>query len=194
MLIFLFGDPASEAVEPDQIIDNEIIYTNTENQAQIMSNVWKKVFSKNKGKKYANNQNVKLVQDWFNNFKNNLQKDLDMQINKLEINHPITRPIIIEELNNSINLTKDKSPGATDIRITKIQLLPIKCKIALLNILNAILASCHIPYILRNEIMIFIDKPNSHFTLAYFKSDLTFFLVLLIYFDVDRTSLRRQYM
>ena len=85
MLIFLFGDPASEAVEPDQIIDNEIIYTNTENQAQIMSNVWKKVFSKNKGKKYANNQNVKLVQDWFNNFKNNLQKDLDMQINKLKL-------------------------------------------------------------------------------------------------------------
>ena len=33
-----------------------------------------------------------------------------------------------------------------------------------------------------------------HFTLAYFKSDLTFFHIKIIYFDVDRTLLWRHYM
>ena len=54
-LILIFGDPS--IIEPDQIDHNnkQLIYTNPEKQAEVMSKVWSSIFHKNTGRKYAKN-------------------------------------------------------------------------------------------------------------------------------------------
>ena len=137
----------------------ERIVTNNEEQAKIMSDTWSKIFKENKDPTFEN-KNTQLVEKWFEENKHKFKADELIDLSLLPNDHPIMRPISIQELNIAIKTTRNKAPGPSNISIIQIKNLPINCRKIILNIHNGILTSKYYPYVLTLIKMIFIGKPN----------------------------------
>ena len=139
--------------------ETEIITDHAE-QVNTMSTVWENVFQENESEEYENNANINSVNNWYNTHENLFIQREYIDYNLLKEDHPILRPIEMNELNNAIKATRDKAPGPTGIRIKQIKYLPRNCKEIMLNIYNAITVTKFYPTPLEKMYMIFIKKPN----------------------------------
>ena len=137
----------------------EEIITNTEEQAKLMSNTWKNVFQENQDPHYENNNTVKVNQ-WYEENKDKFKYQEIINTNTLPEDHPLLRPITMQELNIAIKSTQNKAPGPSNISIILIKNLPKNCRQIILNIHNGILCTKYYPIILMKIKMIFINKPN----------------------------------
>lgn len=129
----------------------------------LLSNTWSNIFKPNEGPIFQNN-NTKRVSNSFQEIKPQLSFNKIVNFNLLIPNHPLTRPIELEEISNSIKTTKDKAPGLTGIMIKQIKYLPANCLKIINNIYNSILSSRYFPTICKKEKLIFIHKTNKDAT------------------------------
>ena len=137
----------------------EEIITNIEEQAKLMSNVWKNVFQENQDPHYQNNNTIRINQ-WYEDNIDKFKHQEIININALPKEHPLLRPITMQELNIAIKTTPNKAPGPSNISIILIKNLPKNCRQIILNIHNGILCTKYYPTILMKIKMIFINKPN----------------------------------
>lgn len=137
--------------------------TDAKQQANFMSQEWTKVFTDNKGPEF-NNINTALVNEWFCTIKPLLTKHNIVDKSLLIEDHPLMRPVTVTEIRNSLAYTKNKAPGISGIYVHQLKNLPANCYHIIENIYNAILASHHIPSVLENIKMIFLNKPNKDAT------------------------------
>ena len=155
----LTNDENEDSEDEDYGEITERIITNNEEQAKIMSDTWSKIFKENKDPTFEN-KNTQLVEKWFEENKHKFKADELIDLRLLPNDHPIMRPISIQELNIAIKTTRNKAPGPSNISIIQIKNLPINCRKIILNIHNGILTSKYYPYVLTLIKMIFIGKPN----------------------------------
>ena len=137
----------------------EEIITNTDEQAKLMSNTWKNVFKENQDPHY-DNENTNKINKWYEENIDKFQHEEIINTNTLQDDHPLLRPITIQELNIAIKSTQNKAPGPSNISIILIKNLPKNCRQIILNIHNGILCTKYYPTILMKIKMIFLNKPN----------------------------------
>ena len=113
--------------------DQYEIIEDSREQANIMSSLWNDIFQDHEGAEF-NNENTRMVENWFNSICNNLTQSDIIHSDQLPPDHPLRRPINITELNNAIVHTKDKTPGPSNISLKQIKYLPINCKHIIINI------------------------------------------------------------
>ena len=140
-------------------ITTEII-TDKKEQAIAMSEAWAPIFTENISADYENNLNIQKINEWYDNHEHLFIQNDFIDYNLLKQDHPILRPFTMNELNNTIKRTRDKTPGPSGIRLNQIKLLPTNCKEIILNIYNAIIVTKYYPNPLEKINMIFIPKPN----------------------------------
>ena len=135
------------------------ILTNPEDQANLISKTWSKVFENNKGNEYVNNNTRKVLQ-WFNKEKRNLEHTTTINLDNLKQDHPLLRPIEEEEFSSILAKLKDKSPGPDTITSNVLQAIPQNYKHAIIQTYNAVIASKYWPSSSKIANTIFIKKPN----------------------------------
>ena len=85
-----------------------------------MSNTWKNVFQENQDPHYENNNTVKVNQ-WYEENKDKFKYQEIINTNTLPEDHPLLRPITMQELNIAIKSTQNKAPGPSNISIILIK-------------------------------------------------------------------------
>ena len=148
-----------DSEESDFGEEREISITNPKEQAELMSNTWRKVFKPQKGQEFSN-ANTKMVKAWFTQTRPRLNPKPVINFNNLIEDHPIMRPIDPQEITSSIAYTKNKAPGLSGITPQQIKALPKNCRTILREIYNSMLATSSFPDILLLIKMIFIHKPG----------------------------------
>ena len=139
----------------------ETIVTNKQDQANLMSKVWKEIFTDNetteKGKK-----NIEKVQRWFEDNRNAFnQKDI-IDFNLLPEGHPLMRPFDAEEICTAIKKSRNRAPGPSGISFIQLKILPPNCIVTLIQIFNGILCTNYFPTPTEIMSLIFIPKPNKN--------------------------------
>ena len=156
-----------------KIINNQIAPNNTNNnnanqsvkitdpqeQADLMSSIWSDTFKDHEDPKF-DNPNTRKVDAWFHEKINLFQPSNIIKINSLPSNHPLRRPIKINELNNAILNSRDKAPGPSSLTLKQFKYLPTNCKTIMINIYNGIISTNYFPKFSRKMTLIFINKPG----------------------------------
>ena len=155
--------PTIKMLKTDVTLDNgqieTIKYTNAQDQAELMSTTWRNIFKENPCHD-INNENIKMVDNWYSNFESNLQKEEYINYDNLIPDHPLMRPFSLEEINSVIAKSKNKAPGLSNITYLQLKLTPKNCRQILVVIYDSILCTNHFPQILHKIKMVFIQKPN----------------------------------
>ena len=133
--------------------------TDPQEQADLMSSTWSKVFQPQKGPEFHNN-NTKMVELWYKLTKPKLRSKTTINFDELIPDHPLMRPIEQLEVNSSIAHTKNKAPGISGITPQQIKALPSNCRVILKEIYDSILATGQFPDKPMIIKMIFIRKPG----------------------------------
>ena len=141
--------------------EQTINVTNPQDQADLMSYTWKKIFKPQEGPEF-NNQNTRGVKLWYELKKEELKPKNIINFNNLIEGHPLLRPITADEVNTSIALTKNKAPGISGIIPQQIKLLPQNCRDNIKEIYNSIIATSRYPDIIMVIKMIFLNKPGKN--------------------------------
>ena len=136
----------------------EIIITDKKEQAQLMSKTWESVFKDNESD--DDNENVRKIEDWFNENKVRLEQIEEIDHSRLIENHPLLRPFTSSEICNALKLAKNKAPGDSRISFIQLKNLPSNCIKTLVQIFNSILCTFYYPSITEIISMIFIPKPS----------------------------------
>ena len=156
-----------DTIENDDSEDSDfgeeqtVLVTDPQLQADLMSKTWRKVFKPNIGPEF-NNRNTRGVKLWYDLHKQDLIPKNIINFNNLIEDHPILRPIVLDEVNTSIALTKNKAPGLSGIIPQQIKLLPQNCRENLKEIYNSIIATSKYPEIIMKIKMIFLNKPGKN--------------------------------
>ena len=87
-----------------------------------------------------------------------------MDLQRLSVDHQLTRKIELPELRTAINMTKNTAPGKSQINKKQICMLPEKGIILLLNIYNAMLSTGYFPTKFKEAAITMIHKPGKQGT------------------------------
>lgn len=131
------------------------------NQAKLMSKSWAKIFTPNSDQQF-DNPHTRDIKAWYENIKPSLQPHLIIDKSNLIADHPLWRPITTTEILNCFTSTPNKAPGLSKISFFQLKNLPSNCIRIVENIYNSIISAKHIPSILENIKMIFLQKPFKH--------------------------------
>ena len=85
-----------------------------------------------------NHENIIAVENWYENTVVKMKPDSIINYDKYPDDHPLLRPITLDELNSAIRNTNNKAPGRSGIKIIQFNYSPNNCKLILLNIYNGI--------------------------------------------------------
>ena len=140
---------------------NSCFILDPQQQAQVMSEEWSKVFQPNTGSAYKN-KNTAFIKQWYNDNKQHFKPDTIINHNKLIPLHPLLRPVENSEIKFAIDkLNNNKAPGISTITAKQIKFLPSNFIKAFIDIFDSIIASKYFPKLLLHIKMIFISKPDS---------------------------------
>ena len=144
----------------DSDFGNEITerITDPQSQANTISNYWKNIFKPHLGPEFKN-PNVLKVTQWHTANKAKFENKPFINFAILNNNHPILRPIELDELKSVILTIKDKSPGPDGITAPLLKALPVNYLKQLINIYNSITSAQYWPQSSKTSNTKFILKP-----------------------------------
>lgn len=133
--------------------------TNPQDQANFFSQKWSSIFRPNSG----NNANTRYVSNWFNVNKINFEHDNIINFDNLPVDHPILRPITLEEFLAVIKtINNNKSPGPDRIPGSLLKILPENYNKRVVELYNSTLASKYWPSASKTSNTKFIPKPSKN--------------------------------
>ena len=145
--------------------EEEIIeVSNPQDQANLFSTQWEKIYNIHNDNIF-NNNNTRRIEAWHNEIADQLVPDTIINLDKLTPDHPLLRPIELDEIKLAIKTSKPhKAPGPSNITVYQLKCLPINLIKALKIIYEAMLAAKYYAKILLQINLIFFGKPNADIT------------------------------
>ena len=129
------------------------------NQAKYISKTWENICKPNTGAEFSN-PNTKRVQAWHRDNHHLLQHKMYISLAHLREDHPLLRPVTVNELINYIKLLKDKSPGPSGITSILIKNLPANYIRELRLLFSYLISTRFHPELFKISKTIFILKPQ----------------------------------
>ena len=138
---------------------------NEQDQANIFGNTWASIMTPNTPKNTdAIQRHIQNINNW-NTLNNDIIKPLNtINLNNLNKNHILTKPITLTETSIFLKKIKSKAMGPTKISREILEHTPIKTGIHITRLYNATLATGHFPQALKTAHLFLIPKPNKDLT------------------------------
>ena len=141
------------------IINNNIEIHDPQNQADTFAETWQNIMTENTPRNTIQVQNnINTVNTWLIN--NNFQPHNTVNLNRLDKNNTLTKPIKLIEVHTFLHKIKSKAVGPTNITLEIIKNTPIKTGIHITRLYNATLSTGHFPNELKQANIILLNKPN----------------------------------
>ena len=106
------------------------------------------------------NHNVELVNTWNNQNIEHIRPHTTVNLNKLNKNHSLTKPITLTESAQTLNKIKSKATGPSTISTDILKHTPIKTGLHITRLFNASLGTGYFPTQFKLAQIFFIPKPD----------------------------------
>ena len=132
-------------------------------QAETFADTWKDIMTENTPRNTREVQeNMNTVLTWL--LRNNIQPHNTVDMNRLDKNNTLTKPIKLLETEAFLKKIKSKAVGPTNISTEIIKNTPQKTGIHITRLYNASLSTGHYPKTLKKANIILLTKPNKDLT------------------------------
>ena len=145
------------------IIKNNREIHDEQEQADTFADTWKNIMTENTPRNTREVQeNMNTVYTWL--LRNNIQPHNTVDMNRLDKNNILTKPIKLLETEAFLKKIKSKAVGPTKISTEILRNTPQKTGIHITRLYNASLSTGHYPKTLKKANIILLKKPNKDLT------------------------------